>query len=319
MKEVKTDKNKLGKRLLGIAGGLVLYYFLTGHHPNVPDREKYPLPQEIKVIQANYTNKTGEEISIGGKNLRFHEARKQLNLEERAINTDDIDFSKDMQLTTKRYNFARDKDYMVSRAIGWLVSLPRRLILFDYDISNGLNAEKTKSVLAKLENDTTLKNLTVRVNHNEPLYDTKRLFRDDMVKARNGGAARVLFGVGSTLGAELFSELSRGDYYNPMTQSVCVYSNVESVAFHEMGHYRDCHRYDRDWVYGIFRAFPPVTLYQEARASLFAKKDLAEPDKNQFARYLIPAFATYLLWAAGKVKKAAKKIKDEDKEEDKED
>lgn len=305
--------NKKLKRLLGLAGGLALYYTIIGNpQEEVPGQEKYPLPEQINVIQANYTNKSGQQVHLNGENIHFDEVRNNENLEEKVINTDSIDFSKDIQITTDRYNFSRDEDFKISQGIGWLASLPRRLFFFDYDVSNGLDSEKTKSVLAMLENDTTLENLTVRVNHNEPLYDTKRLFTDPKVKERNGFLARALIGAGATLGAELFSELSRGDYYNPMTQSLALYSNVESISLHEMGHHKDFQRFKRDWIYNALRPFAPVTLYQEAKASLFAKEDLSEPDKHQFARYLVPAFLTYVLYSINQIKKAKRRWEGEE-------
>lgn len=302
--------NKKLKRLLGIAGGLALYYTITGNYQEeVPGQKKYPLPEQIKVIQANYTDKSGEQVHLNGKNIHFDEVRNSKGLEEKVINTNNIDFSKHMQITTERYNFSRNEDFKISQGIGWLVSLPRRLFFFDYGVSNGLSSEKTKSVLAMLENDSTLKNLTVRVNHNQPLYDTKRLFTDPTIKERNGFLARALLGTQITLGAELFSELSRGDYYNPMTQSLALYSDVESISLHEMGHHKDFQRFKRDWIYNALRPIAPVTLYQEARASLFARKDLSDSDKYQFARYLIPAFLTYVLYSINQLKKAKRKFK----------
>jgi hypothetical protein len=53
---------------------------------------------------------------------------------------------------------------------------------------------------------------------------------------------------------------------------------------------------------------PPVMLYQEWQASTNARdKILSKDDRNQFYRYLIPAFATYVLAMANRLKKMLKK------------
>ena len=118
-----------------------------------------------------------------------------------------------------------------------------------------MDAEKSKAVLSILESNKNIKDLTVRINHNEPIYDCYRLFSDEKVKKRNNWFARTLIGVPSSILGELFAELRRGDYYNPMNQTAVLYSNIESIAAHEIGHHKDFQRFTSDWEYSMSNIF----------------------------------------------------------------
>ena len=171
-----------------------------------------------------------------------------------------------------------------------------RLYFWDWDIGWGLDAKESRAVLSMLENNPNTRDVTVRINHNEAIYDCLRLFSDPKVEERNNWLARVLMGIPTSVSGELFAELSRGDYYNPLNQTAVLYSNVESISAHELGHHQDYQRFTSDWEYGLAGAFPPVKLYKEWQASQNALDTIKkEGDEWQFNRYLLPAFLTYLL------------------------
>jgi len=225
--------------------------------------------------------------------------------------TDEINFSKDFHIITDRYTLTKGEDWLVTRAIGHVASLSRKLFFWDWDISKGPDYNISRSTLAMLEKNKSLDGLTVRLGYNEALYDFHRLFHDPQVKKRNNWFFRATFGFCSTFGKEIWAELGRGDYYNPWTQTAVVYSNVESIAAHELGHHQDFHRFKTDAWYSMARALLPVTLYQEWKASTNARDDmLANYDKGQFNRYLLPAFFTYLLFSYNSLKRLVKKIKE---------
>jgi hypothetical protein len=119
-------------------------------------------------------------------------------------------------------------------------------------------------------------------------------------------------GVPASLLYEMWAEFARGDYYNPLTQTAVLYSNVESIAAHEIGHSEDFHRFRMDWLYALAPVIPGGHLYQESRASLYAKDMLNAEDNYQFYRYLIPAFVTYVLSEINGIRKFIKKIKEKE-------
>lgn len=267
-----------------IAGGLAFLYINTGGNPSGKTTfQKYPLPEKISVVETT---------------TPFHDETNQTGKIEKIVNTKDIDFAGHFDIQTDRYHLTKNQDWLPSRLIGHLTSLPRKLILWDWNISWGPDSERSRAALSMLENNKEIRDITVRLNYNEALYDGYRMFTEEKLTERNGFIPRATLGVLYTLTGELLAELNRGDYYNPFTKTAVNYSNVESILAHEVGHHKDFQRFDRDWIYALARPIPPVMLYQEAAASLYAKNDImSKEDSNQFNRYLIPAFLTYLLGA----------------------
>ncbi|MCA9478283.1 MAG: hypothetical protein KC535_04000 [Nanoarchaeota archaeon] len=281
--------------LLGLPFAII--YSINSQNSKQSAQEKlYQVPKTVQVLEAEYLQPDGKHIH----------RKKTADLEELIISTDSIDFEEDFKLTTQNYTLVKHSDWWISRQIGGLFSLYSKTLLWDWDMGQGLDGERSKAALAILENREDIKDLTVRINHNEVWEDTGRLFTDKKVKERNNLLARLTIGLASTFGGELFSETRRGDYYNPMTQTVVAYSNVESILAHEMGHHKDYQRFDNDWEYALMTLFPPTTLYKEAKASIYANDMLSEKDKNQTWRYLLPAFLTYIVGGVALTRKFIK-------------
>lgn len=323
--------NRLGKILL-LVGGLAIWYTFTGQPTS--SKKEYPLPNEIRVVGTTlpytYRPKEMSRISPDSKDLSKEKISNSED-KERSISTDyeeppyskkswttsfkdnelekivrtaDIDFSRDFKIRTERYRLVTDKDWLISRLIGHVASIPCKLYFWDWDVGWGLDEDRARAVLSMLENNKNINGVTVRINHNKVWYDCYRLFGDKKVADRNNLLARLFIGLPMTFSGELFAELRRGDYYNPMTQTAILYSNIEAISAHEIGHNQDFSRFTSDWEYQIARVLPPVMLYQEWQASMVnARKNLGPDDKWQFKRYLLPAFLTYLLAFYGSSKK----------------
>ncbi len=299
----------MGLKKLGmLAAGLTVWYALNGTPKNYErERNRYPLPQEIEVKNCSYhrnnSKGTHDEIIYGNP------TSKKLDM---IIKTEEIDFHKDFVIETDRYRLVKDKDWLPSRLIGHTLSMPGKLLFWNWDYALGQDEERAKATLSMLEKDKTVKDITLRLNHNEAFYDMWRMFTDKKLRERNNFFARVLIGIPVTMFDEIWAEFSRGSYYNPLTGTVVCYSNIESVTAHELGHHKDFQRFSSDWEYELFRFLPPVMLYQEWKASTIARDNLMiKEDRWQFNRYLIPAFATYVLASMAIIRKWLKKI-DED-------
>ncbi len=262
-----------------VIGAVATYYAITGHHESKRFEEKYHLPQEIAVIETNQPYET----RIVGQEL------------EKIVKTKDIDFSGEVILKTDRYRYVKSSDWLPSRVVGHVCSIPGKIFFLDWNYGLGQDEDRSKSALAMLEEHKEIKDLTLRLNHNEAFYDIYRMFTEKKLRDRNNIFARALIGIPLSIGDEIWAEFSRGSYYNPLTQTVVCYSNIESVTAHELGHHKDFQRFDYDWIYMLTRAIPPVTLYQEWKASSNACDIMSKEDGWQFYRYLIPAFATYVL------------------------
>ncbi len=266
-----------GRTLAFVAIGLTAWYLVTGQKQDtIKVEDRYPLPVEIRVVESSVPY----SIDVSGHKI---------------IKTKDIDFSKGkIDITTDRYHFVKNEDWWPIRIVGQTFSGLTKLYFWDHNVGWGADAKRTRALLAMVEDDKQIKGITVRVNRNAPFHDLYRLYTDPKVKARNNFVARWTIGTWDILKEEVIAGLFRGDYYNPLTQTAVVYSNVESIGAHEMGHHRDFQRFGRDWIYSISRVIPPVMLYQEWEASKNAKVIMSAQDRWQFNRYLLPAFFTYI-------------------------
>ena len=276
------------------AAGLAGWY-LTHDVDNVtPTNIKYPLPEEIEVVET--------------RNVPFEDRKGNSSL-ERIVRIEDIDFSEDFMIKTERYTLVNDKDWLTSRVVGHAFSLLGKLYFWDWNFGLGPDEERAKTALSILENNSEIEGLTVRLGHNKALYDIYRLFTDDKVKERNPFLARATLGVLVGLKDEIWAEFFRGDYYNPMSQTVAIYSNLESVIAHEIGHHEDFQKFDSDWWYALSRANPAIMMQQEWMATDQAMESMSHHDSQQFERILLPAFLTYILFGWGVSKTLVQKRK----------
>jgi hypothetical protein len=272
------------KYLPWIAGGLAMLYMNAGGNPSGKTTiEKYPLPNEINVVETD---------------LPYNFVTNSFGNIEKILQTKDIPFDKHFYIKTDRYNFTKNQDWLPSRLIGHITSLPVKLFFWDWQVGWGPDGERSQAMLSMLEKNKNIKDITVRMNYNEAIYDMYRMFTEPKLRERNPFFARATLGVLSSIGGELMAELNRGDYYNPFTSTAVNYSNVEAIGAHEIGHHMDFRRFDTDWIYSLSRAIPPIMVFQEGAASMNAKdKLLSKADFNQAYRYLLPAFLVYCLGA----------------------
>lgn len=274
--------------------GLLISYTFTGVSNPKPFDQKYTLPDSISVVEAKMYSKNRNIEPTLSVSPRYVQYGSSISSLERKIGTKNIDFSKDFMIKTNRYTLIKEEDWLLSQMIGKIVCIPIKIFFWDWDIGKGLDADRAKTALAFLENDKSIKDITVRLNHNSVWKDFYRLFFDEKVKERNNFLARATLGSLMCLKGELWAELARGDYYNAMTQTSVSYSNVESIIAHEIGHHKDFQRFTSDWEYTLARMIPPVMLYQEWKASTNARDLMSPKDGWQFNRYLMPAFLTYI-------------------------
>ncbi len=272
---VDFEKIKLGILGAGLAGMLGCYVVGGVQHMMEPSLDE-------AVVMEEYSDCDGE-------------LPEYIMTVDGPLETASIDFTEDFEIETDRYRLVKDEDLGISRVLGWFGSLGVKMLFLDYDMGKGLDEEHAKRVLEMLEENEDISGITVRINHTGALEDFGRLFTDDDVKERNPFLARLFLGVPTSILEEMWAELARGDYYNPLTQTVVVYSNVSSVAAHEIGHHQDYQRHKSDWWYALLgSSFAPTRLYQEGAASFkYADKLLAPDEQYEMVRYLVPAFITY--------------------------
>ena len=185
--------------------------------------------------------------------------------------------------------------------LGNVLALPAKLILWDWNFAKHSISEETENYLVLYLDDRDIALINeahFRLNQYRPFNDFSRLVKNKNV----AWPYRVLLGfptwiVEAVLPGRLFPW---GDYYNPFSNTVHIYSDHPAVVLHEAGHVYDFSGRRFKGTYAFVRSIPysPVSLYQEFKASQEAIRYLQEIEDREAQinahKILHPAYGTYV-------------------------
>ena len=183
-------------------------------------------------------------------------------------------------------------------AIGNILSLPAKLLLWNWKVDNHTVSKETERVLVEYlqYRAEDLGDLKVRINQWAPVGELKRLWANKRV----AWPYRLLLGFPITLAFEVVlpGRLLGGDHYNPYTNTVHLYSDLPPVSAHETGHAFDFSKQRYPGTYAALRFLPLTDLYQEFKATDEAIAYFIHlgDRQNELSSYkiLYPAFGTYV-------------------------
>jgi hypothetical protein len=177
----------------------------------------------------------------------------------------------------------------------YLFSLPTKLILWNWRVDNHDISPETEAKLREYLAANDLRNVKVRLNQYDPGGEWQRLVHNQAV----GAGWRYTFGLLSVAFYTIFpGRLWGGDHYNPFTNTINLYSNLEPIACHEAAHAKDFAPRRDKGCYAALRILPLFVLPQEAIATGDAigyhrDKGRAAAEKADY-KILYPAFCTYV-------------------------
>ena len=177
----------------------------------------------------------------------------------------------------------------------WPLSLLGKLILWNWKVDRHEISPETEAALIAYLDRNDLKNVKVRLNQYSPGAEWGRLFKNKSV----GAGWRYTIGVISVAYYTILpGRFFGGDHYNPYSNTINIYSDIESVTLHEGGHAKDFAGRKYKGTYGFAYILPFVALYPEAVASSDAISYLkANNDvklQKQAYNVLYPAYGTYV-------------------------
>lgn len=188
--------------------------------------------------------------------------------------------------------------------IGNILGIPSKLLLLNQKVANHAVSENTEGYLVQYINAPigVTEGTHYSINEYAPVRALRRLVRNKKV----AWPYRLLLGLPTTLLVDvLFPSrvfggffLIPSDYYNPFTDTVLMSSDLPSVVLHEAGHSHDFNKRRFKGTYALLRFLPPVTLFQEYKASKEAVGHLGAVGKVREAcsahEILQPAFGSYV-------------------------
>ena len=184
--------------------------------------------------------------------------------------------------------------------LGNVLALPAKLLLWSWKFDSHSISVSTEAELVSYLEESDLPYLhdtKFRLNQYRPIQDLSRLIK-------NRGVAwpyRLLLGLPTTLLMEVLLPgriFPWGDYYNPYTNTVHLYSDHPAISLHEAGHAHDFAGRTYRGTYSLARFIPFVDLYQEWDATSEAITYLKEAGHRETEinayKILYPAYGTYV-------------------------
>lgn len=144
--------------------------------------------------------------------------------------------------------------------LGWIVGIPRRIVLWDRRVDNHRVQPETMAEVATYAKVNELDGLCVRVNQYAPIDEWKRLAKNDQISP----GWRYTVGALSLVGYTLIPGRVIGvDNYNPYTNSVYVYSDVPALAMEAAAYAKDVKHRDLPGTYAAVNSLPVVSVWHE--------------------------------------------------------
>ena len=189
----------------------------------------------------------------------------------------------------------RGEPYWLIDGVGWVLGIPGKIILWNRKVENHHVTTNTQEHLAGYLADNDLGQVKVRINQYAPHRDWSRLFRNKRV----GWGWRYTIGVFAELYHTIIpGRLIGGDYYDPYTDTIHIFSDVPAVVLHEGGHAKDFAESDHPGSYAALGLLPFTSLYFEKEATTDVIRYLrahgtAEEERDAY-KILFPAYGTYV-------------------------
>jgi len=183
-------------------------------------------------------------------------------------------------------------------AIGNVFAVFGKILLWNWRFASHSVSSETEAYLVKYvdAHQKETGRTVFRLNQYAPHKDLKRLITNKQV----AWPYRLLIGIPVTLIFDVVLPgriFLWGDYYNPWTNTVHLYSDHPAISLHEAGHSYDIGHRRFKGTYAFIRTIPFVDLYQEAQATDEAITHFIEiGDRHQEYRaykILYPAMGTY--------------------------
>ena len=144
--------------------------------------------------------------------------------------------------------------------IGWVVGIPRRIILWDRRVDSHQVQPETMAEVATYAKVNELDGICVRVNQYDPADEWKRLTKNDQISPGWRYTVGALSLVGYTL---LPGRIIGIDNYNPYTNSVYVYSDVPALAMEAAAYAKDVRQRELPGTYAAVNSLPIISVWHE--------------------------------------------------------
>ena len=149
-------------------------------------------------------------------------------------------------------------------AIGWLIGIPDKLLLWDRRAKNHNVSRQTVESVSHYMADRGIQGVKVRVNQYDPVGEWKRLVANRRIAAPWKYTAGLVKQAKYIL---LPGRIFGRDEYNPYTDTLSLYSDIPALGMVEAAYARDVHRRRYPGTYATAQTLPIVSFWHESIAT----------------------------------------------------
>lgn len=216
-------------------------------------------------------------------------------LEPREIPLRHRNVSPQLEAATRAEPVERGQKRPAIDGIGWVVGIPRKIILWDIRVDSHRVSPETEQAIENYLAENELDHVKVRINQYAPLADWRRLRQNtSMAWPYRYTIGAVSVACEAVLPGRVFGR----DYYNPYTATVHVYSDVPSLAVKQAGHSKDFTRRTYPGTYSLASIVPLLDLWPQAIATgdalAYAERHGDADLEREEYRILYPAYGSSL-------------------------
>src|SRR6056297_1834608 len=147
--------------------------------------------------------------------------------------------------------------------LGWVAGTPTKLALWDRRADNHDVSPETERAVLEYMVRNGLDDSLLRINQYDPWGEWKRLTTNDKI----GPGWRYTVGIYNGLKYTLLpGRVLGGDWYNPFTDSVHIYSDIPPLAISRAAYAKDVRKQSLPGTYAASQEIPIVNMIHETRA-----------------------------------------------------
>lgn len=147
---------------------------------------------------------------------------------------------------------------------GWVLGIPSKVALWDRRADNHDVSTETEEQLVRYMKQNDLQSVLVRVNQYDPLGEWRRLVENKRI----GAGWRYTVGTFDLLKYTLLpGRIMGGDWYNPFTDTINLYSDLPPLALAEAAYAKDVRGRPYPGTYAAVQGVPIVGMWHETIAT----------------------------------------------------
>ncbi|WP_442508033.1 hypothetical protein SH528x_006983 [Novipirellula sp. SH528] len=187
----------------------------------------------------------------------------------------------------------RGRPNVVLDSIGSVAGIPTKLALWDRRADSHDVSPKTESALLRYMDRNELNGSLVRINQYDPWGEWKRLTSNKRISPAWRYTVGVYNGLEYTL---LPGRIFGGDWYNPFTDTMHVYSDIAPLAISRAAYAKDIRTQTYPGTYAATQELPIVGMVHQTRATrdamAYGDQFSSPADREEMHRILSPDYGS---------------------------